>query len=160
MHCLVLHSLLRDGNLQAWPECCCRPRGTWVAATTYWRLTTRQPLVSRAFPAVLSLFLKPVLWGFYCLPHFINKEAETQRGKVICSRSPSSNKQNWDSNSNLSDPRTLCYTASLIGSFQSEINWICQFSTFKYRTCQAVELLLFGLRRNDYLKEAAGRRAR
>ena len=61
-----------------------------------------------------------------------------QRGKVIHPRSSGSNKQNWDSHPNLSDLKTLCYTTSPFGSFQSEMNWIWQFSTFKYQTSWAV----------------------
>lgn len=150
MHCLLLHFLLRAGNRQAWPESCCGPRGIWVAATTYWGLTLC-PFSVWAFDAFPYIFLKPRLRGFYGLPPFINIETNSER------------KSNLSKVTQLklaelrfilkSDSKTFCYTTSHIGSFQSEMNCIWQFSTLKIKLPDQPNCS-FGWTRNDYLKEA------
>lgn len=89
MHCLVLHFLLRAGNLQAGQGAAADQGGYKLQPP----LTEGLPcaLLSEALPALRYFFLKPGCGGFYCLPPFIKKETVFQGGKVICPRSPSSN---------------------------------------------------------------------
>lgn len=128
MHCLLLHFLLRAGNLQAWPGSRCGPRGIRVAATTSWGLTMC-PLSTWALAAFPYVFLKPGLRGFYCLPPSINIETNSEK-KSNLSRATQLKLAELQFKLR-SDPKTFCYTTSHIGSFQSEMNCIWRFSTFE-----------------------------
>lgn len=128
MHCLVLHFLLHAGNLQAQPESWCKPRGTWVAATTYWGLTIYQPPVSKTLPALPCLFLKPVTLRLLLFATFYKQRNRNSERK---SNLPKVTQLKWAELGfklkYLSSQNTLLYNLPILGAFR--VKWI-EFDSF------------------------------